>query len=186
VKKSISYYGLAALVFCTLTQSLSKAYAEDQKAYKDDLVKAGYIYNFLKYVEWPGEKDMAHQSNIDICVLGDSPISNTSVVFKSASTDKLRLTLMEEPDWHNVARHCHVLVIGDSEAGRLPELLTVLRTQPVLTISEIDHFIELGGMIEFLTIDGRVKILVNTKPIRVSGLRIDSQLLEVAIKVINQ
>ncbi len=183
---NISKYGLAAIAVTLLTQPVSNAYADDTQVFKDNLVKAGYIYNFVKFVEWPGDKSPANLSNLDICVMGDSPISTTSVVFKSASTPKLKLSLVEEPSASNAIKHCHILVIGNSEDEKLPQILAALRTQPVLTVSEISNFVDAGGMIELLTVDGSVKFLVNLKPVSAAGMRIDAQLLEIAKKVINK
>ncbi len=153
---------------------------------KEYLVKAAFIYNFVKFVEWPDGKAIAKQSGIDICVMGESPLMGASSVFKAASTAKLALSLVQENDATMAANHCHVLFISDSEAGRLREVLTVLKGSPVLTVSDIDGFADKGGMIGFVLNEGKIKVVVNTKSVSQAGMRVDAQLLEIALKVIDR
>lgn len=160
-------------------------YAQAQET-KEYLVKAAFIYNFVKFVEWPGEKAIAKQSGIDICVMGESQLVTASSVFKAASTSKLALKLVQENDLRAVMGHCHVVFISDSETARLQEILAALRAAPVLTVSDIDGFAEKGGMIGFVISDGKIKVVVNTKSAAAASMRVDAQLLEIALKVIDR
>ncbi len=176
-------YGLAAFAACALALAPPGARADDNKEY---LVKAAFIYNFVKFVEWPGALAIVKHSNIDICVVGDSPLSDTGSVFKAASTAKLTLSLVDEKNWRNASQHCHILFISDSEAGKLGEILASLKNQPVLTVSDMDNFAEKGGMIGFVVSDNKIKLVVNTKSVAAAGMRVDAQLLEIALKVIDR
>src|SRR5690606_415551 len=82
-------YGIAMCL--AVAFSWRPIYAADNKEY---LVKAAFIYNFVKFVEWPGEKNISKQSNINICVMGNSPMIETGAVFKQASTSQLSLSLI--------------------------------------------------------------------------------------------
>jgi hypothetical protein len=153
---------------------------------KEYLVKAAFIYNFVKFVEWPDGKAIAGQSHIDICVLGDSPISQQSEVFKLASTAKLSISLVTERNLRNVAGHCHVVFISPDKAESLREILAALKGQPVLTVSDMDDFAENGGMVGFVPVDNKIKVAVNRKSVSAVGMRVDAQLLEIAVKVIDR
>ena len=156
--RAFSRYSIALwLAAALIAQS---AAAEDSTEY---LVKAAFIYNFVKFVEWPDGRAIGKQSSIDICVIGDSALKETSPVFKAASTPKLALSLVQEKSVHNAASHCHIVFIAASEGDRLSEILSVLKSQPLLTISDMDGFAEHGGMIGFVTEDGKVKLEVNPK-----------------------
>lgn len=159
------------------------AVAQETKEY---LVKAAFIYNFVKFVEWPGEKAINRQGGIDICVMGDTPLIKAGSVFSAASTAKLRLSLVQENDAAEAGKHCHVLFIGDSESARLRDVQAALRGSPVLTVSDMEEFAERGGMIGFVLSDGKIKVVVNTKSAALAGLRIDAQLLEIALRVIDR
>lgn len=180
--KHFAKYGLALWLAC-IAGFPQYSRADDNKEY---LVKAAFIYNFVKYVEWPDAKAISKQSHIDICVAGSSGLSGAGQVFKAASTNKLSLSLVTENNWHDAASHCHILFISDSEEGKLPEILAALKGQPVLTVSDIDGFVDNGGMIGFVASDNKIKLEVNTKPVHAAGMRIDAQLLEIALKVIDR
>ena len=150
------------------------------------LIKAAFIYNFVKFVEWPDSKAISGLSNIDICVMGESPLINSSSVFKAASTAKLALSLVQEDNVVAAAHHCHVLFISDSDAHRLHDILSALKASPVLTVSDIDGFAEKGGMIGFVLSDSKIKVVVNTKSVTQAGMRVDAQLLEIALRVIDR
>lgn len=159
-----------------------QARADDSKEYQ---VKAAFIYNFVKFVEWPDGKAIAKQSNIDICVIGNTPFSNTGNVFKAASTAKLTLSLVDEKIG-KAGEHCHVVFISASEEGRLGEIVNSLKNTPVLTVSDMDNFAERGGMIGFVKNDNKIKIEVNKKAVTSAGMRVDAQLLEIALRVLDK
>ena len=153
---------------------------------KEPLIKAAFIYNFVKFVEWPAPKAISQQASIDICVLGENAIASAAEIFKAASTSKLTLSLVQESSAKKAASHCHIVFISQSEMGHFAEIMGAFKGQPVLTVSDIDNFAESGGMIGFVTNDNKIKVEVNTKAVTSAGLRVDAQLLEIAVKVIDK
>jgi hypothetical protein len=175
-------YGLALLLALALATPLS-ARADDSKEY---LVKAAFIYNFTKFVQWPGDKAIGGQSNIDICMLGNSPLIATSDVFKKASTPKLSLSLVEEKSWREAPGHCHIVFISTSQESQLGEMLAFLKDRPVLTVSDMGGFANRGGMIGFVLSDNKIKLEINTRALNAAGMKVDAQLLEIALRVIDR
>lgn len=153
---------------------------------KEALVKAAFIYNFVKFVDWPDDKAISKQSNIDICVVGNSDVADAKKVFDAASTANLSLTLLREGSWENAATHCHIVFISASEQGKLDTILSGLKKQPVLTVSDIEGFADHGGMIGFVVNSNKVKLEVNKRSATESGLRVNAQLLGIALKVIGR
>ena len=173
----IALWVTMGLIFLPLQEALA---ADNKEA----LVKAAFIYNFVKFVEWPDGKAITQQSNIDICVLGSSDVGSASSVFKAASSAKLSISLKRESSWKNAAGHCHVLFISQSEEGKLGEIVGGLQGSPVLTVSDIDGFADAGGMIGFVNSDNKIKLEINKRSILATGMRVDAKLLEIALKVI--
>lgn len=159
------------------------AFSQDNNEYQ---IKAAFIVNFLKFIEWPADRDINKKSSIDICVLGDSEISNAASVFNQASSAKLNISLVSENNIHNVSSHCHILFISSSEEGRLGEIMEVLKKQPVLTVGDSKDFPEHGVMIGFIVNDSKMKLVVNKAAIEDAGLHVDAQLLEVAFRVMDR
>ncbi|MBV8939164.1 MAG: YfiR family protein [Alphaproteobacteria bacterium] len=158
------------------------AVAADAKEY---LVKAAFMYNFVKFVEWPGELAVSKRKSIDICATGDGAfVSSAANVFKEASTAALKLNMVEEKNWQDAASHCHMLYIGQGQEAHVAEILAALKQKPVLTVSDLDNFAQSGGIVGFVLSDNKIKLVVNTRAASEAGLRVDAQLLEIALKVI--
>jgi hypothetical protein len=183
VNKYLYHLAFALCFTCSVLVSTPAAVADEEK---ESLVKAAFIYNFVKFIEWPGDKSTSRLSNIDICTVGSSGINKASKVFQAASTEKLKLSLVPESNWRNADKHCHILFISASESSSIPEIIGTLRTKPLLIVSDSEQFAENGGMIGFVVNDNKIKIAVNTKAITTAGLRVDAQLLEIALKVIDK
>ncbi|NBX03830.1 MAG: YfiR family protein [Alphaproteobacteria bacterium] len=169
---------IASVLACALLLPAA-ARADVEKAY---LVKAAFIYNFVKFMDWPDGKAINKNSKIDICVLGSSPMSGAGAIFKQASTAKLTLNLVDEADANSAVSHCHVVFISDGEG----DALAALKGKPVLTVSDSEGFAEHGGMIGFVVADNKIKIVVNARAVSGAGLKVDAQLLEIALKVIGK
>jgi hypothetical protein len=73
-----------------------------------------------------------------------------------------------------------------SEEGRLSAVLASAKRLPVLTVSDIPHFAERGGMIGLVNQEDRIRFEVNVAPIEDSGLTVSSELLKVALRVIRK
>ena len=171
------------MLFIVAFGASSPSVADDNKEY---LIKAAFIFNFVKFIEWPGAKAISQQSRIDICVVGDTPLATAGKVFAAASTPKLSLSLVHENNVRSLSAHCHVAFIARSEADHLESILAAVRGQPVLLVSDMEDFVQAGGMIGFISDDSKVKIDVNKKEITSSGMRVDAQLLEIAHEVVDK
>ena len=182
--RKFSRYALACcLAFCVALAPYNGRAEED---YKEYLLKAAFIYNFVKFVEWPDGKAIGQQSKIDICVMGDTPLSKTGNVFTAASTSKLSLSLVADNNLKTIPDHCHVVFISRSETDHLSDILAALRSHSVLLVSDINDFAQDGGMIGFVIDDNKIKLAVNKKAATMAGMRIDAQLLEIAHEVIDK
>ena len=142
-------------------------------------VKAAYVYNFLTFVEREKPDPEREGAPVRVCVLGDEALL---VQLKGLSGRPVRgrpLEVVSGPE-AGPPPFCHLLVIGRSEAARLPEILRTVSGTSVLTVSDIPRFSRSGGMIGFLTEGGRVRIEVNPGAAAAAGLRMSAKLLEVA------
>lgn len=143
-------------------------------------VKALFLLNFTKYVDWPATAFGQADSPITIGVIGENHFGEDlkkAVEGKSVNGRKIVILPLEsESDWSK----CHILFISASEKKRLPEILAKVCALPILTVSETDQFIQQGGMINFTRKDGKVRLEVNLESARQAELGISSKLLSVA------
>jgi hypothetical protein len=143
-------------------------------------VKATYLYNFSRFVEWPAK---AQSSSFVICVLGKDPFgpSLNAILANEASSGKSveaqRIPTVQD------ALNCRVLFISSSESARLKQILTTLGDASVLTVSELPEFTQRGGMVQFVSEGSRVRFEVNLASAEHAGLTLSSELLKVAVNV---
>ncbi|CAN5793803.1 hypothetical protein BH24ACI5_BH24ACI5_28240 [soil metagenome] len=146
-------------------------------------VKAAFLYNFTRYVEWPPEMSPLSEP-FRLCVVAEAVLRGAIQLTVAGESVNGRPLVMTEPHTPQDARTCQILFVGRSESQRASHLLEAVRDQPVLTVSDASQFAQQGGIIEFLLQDNRVRFDVNLSSAQRSQLRISSQLLRVANKVL--
>lgn len=146
-------------------------------------VKAAYLYDFSRFVEWPSQPGNDGKDTFAICVLGKDPFGpslDAALVGEARAGQNLvarRLSNLQD------ALACRILFISASEEDRLKEILTAINKASVLTVSDIPRFSERGGMIEFVLKDDKVRFDVNLASAMDAGLTVSSDLLKVALTV---
>lgn len=143
-------------------------------------VKAAFLYNFAKFVEWPAGAFETAQAPFLVCVLGADPFGTD--LERTLKNEKIggreinvrRIKRVQEREG------CHILFVSKSERDSLPQILGALKNAAVLTVSEFDSFTQLGGMINLYVEDRRIRFEINVAPAENAGLKISSKLLKLA------
>jgi hypothetical protein len=143
------------------------------------LIKAAFLYNFAKFVDWPADSFKDDQSPIYLAILGANPFGPAldSIREKTVRGRKLILKQCQNID---LLGGCHILFISPSEKENLKQILNALRNSSVLTVSETERFTQQGGMVNFITVDNRIQFEINPAAAQRSRLKISSQLLKLA------
>jgi YfiR/HmsC-like len=143
-------------------------------------LKAAFLFNFAKFVEWPSNAFANPEAPFLVCVLGPDP-------FGSVLDDALRGKAIAEHSVNVIrVQHvadisgCQILFVAASESHLLPEILAKLHGQCVLVIGETNDFASLGGVIQFTLEENRVRFFINTDAADRAGLKISSKLLALA------
>jgi hypothetical protein len=156
------------------------AWAQVQPTLEND-VKAAFIYNFTKFVEWPAPA--LPDEPFRLCVIADTGfIATLDRTIADESVGQRRLVRVE-PRSIDAARHCAILYIGPGFSEQGAAMLAAVRDLPVLTVGEGTQFITHGGAIGFLLENNRVRFDINIRAIQRSGLKASSKLLRVARSV---
>lgn len=145
-------------------------------------VKAAYLYNLGKFVEWPA-KTATVADPFSICVLGRDPFGATLDTLIASETINGKSIIVKRLPKPQDAVSCHILFISSSEEKSLKEILSTLDKANVLTVSDIPQFARRGGMIAFVLEANRVRFEINLTSAERAGLTLSSQLLKVAISV---
>src|SRR2546430_7019656 len=164
------------------------AQAPDSRDSSEYLIKAGFIYNFAKFVEWPTAAFSQPDSPIVIGVLGTDPFGN--VLDRIVEDKKIgpRGFVVKRLKWGKDLkdlRDCKILFVSASERAHIDEIVQSVKGLPILTVGETPGFAERGGMIRFTLEDNRVRFEVNVDAAHDADLNISSRLLTLA-KIIPQ
>jgi hypothetical protein len=142
-------------------------------------VKAAFLYNFAKFVEWPSGTP-ARSSSIAICVLGQNPFGRVLEDTVSGKTVDGKTFVVRRVSDGKSAAFCQILFVSSSERAHLESMLGELRAGHVLTVGETDTFIDEGGIINLKLDNGKVQIQINVNAADQAGVRISSKLLSLA------
>ena len=145
-------------------------------------IKAAYLYNFGKFVTGSPTSSPHYQ----ICILGKDPfgaVLDSTVTGEKIGGKSIRVIRLSSVQ--GVAP-CNVLYIRPSETGRLAPILQATQHMSVLTVSDIPRFAERGGTIGLVNHEGNIRFEVNRASAQQKQLTLSSELLKVAIRVIEQ
>src|SRR5882762_10263772 len=179
------------ILIIALSLSLSwapGALAQDSSDSSEYLIKAGFIFNFAKFVEWPPTTFAQADSPIVIGILGTDPFG--TIIDHIVQDKKIggRGFVVKRLKWGAEAkdlRECKILFVGASERAHIDELVQIVKFLPILTVGETPGFAEHGGVVRFVLEDNRVRFEVNVDAARQGGLTISSRLLTLA-RIIQQ
>lgn len=143
-------------------------------------LKAAFLVNFLKYIEWPSASGSA-----TICLFGRDTLGSYLAGYEGRSVGgrELRIRRISGPD--QVA-DCQILFVPDTEEARFGAILRWFEHQPVLTVSDAEVFTGLGGGIALVRTEGHLQFDVNTGALNRAGLKPSSQLMRLARQVSGQ
>src|SRR5579863_2448030 len=147
-------------------------------------VKAAFLFNFTKFVEWPESSFQSAQAPIVIGIIGDAPIGDSLMRIVAGQKAQGRSIEIAKYNRGDDLRRCHVLFISDSERQHGAQILAALQSTSILTVSDMDGFAESGGVIQFVIQGNRVRFVVNLDAATQSKLRVSAKLLALA-RVIN-
>ena len=143
-------------------------------------VKAAFLYNFARFVEWPPAAMGAPNQPFIVAVLGDDPFGATLDRTLSGKTLEARPIVVRRVDSLDEAARANILFVATSERAQVRHVVRTLSGTHVLTVGEMSGFAEHGGMIGFRTERQRVRFDINVGQASRAGLKISSQLLKLA------
>jgi hypothetical protein len=169
----------ATRVLALLGLTLGQIHAEGPVA-DEYPVKAAFLFNFAKFVEWPTVAFKSSDDPIAICVLGQNPFRGAlDDVVRNKSVANRPFVVREVVNAQQ-ALVCQIVFVTASERKRFRFLLDGLKGRSILTVGEADDFTASGGIINFRLKDARVRIEIDAAAAERVGLHISSKLLSLA------
>lgn len=143
-------------------------------------IKASYLVNFVRYVEWP-----ASGSAYLICLLGRDTLATQLAAYEGRTVGGRELRIRRIGNIA-AATECNVVFAPESEESRFPALLKAMDGLPILTVSDSEAFLGEGGAITLVRHEGRLQFDVNANALVKAGLKADSSMLRVARRVVGK
>jgi hypothetical protein len=175
--------GLAQLLF---SQAVASAGSEARGGSLEYQVKAAYLLNFTRYVEWPSQAFESPDAPVRLCVLGRDPFGSVLDATLRGRTTHGRSLAVRRIRRPTEAAGCHLVFISRETWGTQRELPPALQSPGMLTVGESDEFAQEGGIIGFIIQDETVRFVVNADARDRAGLRISSRMLSLAAAVYGQ
>jgi hypothetical protein len=166
----LSFLIALAMMFALQNQAAAQEAGEYE-------VKAAFIYNFAKFIEWPSNASPSPSEPMVIGILGRDPFGGEiDRAVAGKTVNGRRLVIKRFPALESY-EYCHILFVSSSERNNLSRILATVANSGVLTVSETERFAQIGGIINFTTVENRIRFEINQAAAERAGLKISSKLL---------
>ncbi len=142
-------------------------------------LKAAYIYNIAKFVQWPEKTFSTAEAPLHIGIYGDDPFGLYIDALKSKKIRKRPLRITRVNNLENINQF-QIIYISKSESSNMKKIKKKLDKKAILSISDMDDFISKGGIIQLHTIKNRIKMIINMRIATNNHLQFSAKLLEIA------
>ena len=168
-----------ALFIATFISLVFNGLAQQQPSEYE--LKAAFLFNFAKFVEWPPDAYADTNAPIVIGILGENVFGNNLQKIINDRKVNNRGFQFRNFDSPTDATNCQILFISASKKNDFAKIISTLHNASVLTVSETDGFLKAGGMINFLLEGNNVRFQISDDAAKKARLKISSKLLSLAL-----
>jgi hypothetical protein len=143
-------------------------------------VKAVFLFNFTQFVDWPADAFAKPDAPLVIGILGDDPFDKyLDDVVRGEKACGHPIVIKRFHDAES-ARECQLLFVAGAGSRRPDSVLAALKDRKILTVGDAEGFSQRGGMIDFITKQGKIRLQINMETVRAADLTVSSKLLRLA------
>ncbi|MDB6038196.1 MAG: hypothetical protein JWM99_2037 [Verrucomicrobiales bacterium] len=164
------------MVFAPLTRSQDSVASEDE-------VKAAFTYNFARFVEWPASAFKNDSTPISLGVVGNEEFADKLAALLRDKKAHGRSFLVKKIAFGPEMTSCHMIFVAQSQAKKFPQYSDIVAKAPILTVGESAHFLDQGGIINFVRAENQLRFEINSPAAEKVNLSISSKLLRLARNV---
>jgi hypothetical protein len=161
---------------CLAASSARPARAQDGEY----ALKAAFLYNFTRFVEWPPHAFAGPRAPLHLCVLGEDPFGKQLDDLVTGEEVSGHSLVVRRPQLGDDLEQCHLLFVSGSEKRRFDEILAPLKGKGVFTVGEEDGFLEAGGILRFVLVGNKVRFRINRAEVERSPFVVSSKLMRLA------
>lgn len=146
-------------------------------------VKAAYLYNFAKYVDWPAAAFSRENTPLTVCIVGKSPLNEVIELLTGRIIKNRRLAVRQLSRSEDIGE-CQILFVNATVKTSTSQILASTASRSILTVSDYKGFAAAGGNIEFVPVGDKIRFEINNRAAQRGKLQISSHLLRLATTVI--
>ena len=181
---AVKLYGLILLAVCAFLSG--RPLAAQSQGLTEYEIKAGFLFNFTKFVEWPSGAFVNSNAPIILGIVGENPFGS---LLREAAAGKAingRAVLVRQFKEGEDLRSCQILFIASTDKKQLTQTLEKLKGSMVLTVGEGSVFTRSGGMIAFVVEGNKVRLEIDLEAVSEANLKISAKVIAVARLVTRQ
>jgi hypothetical protein len=170
----------AAATFALLLLLPLRIVSGDPSADQEYALKAVFLYNFCRFIDWPERAFASADEPMVIGVIGDNPFGG--LIEETVKGEVVRGRRIRVEYYRRAADidRCHVLFASASEMNRADDIIAAVAGRSVVTVGETEAFLDRGGMIALVADQNRVRLRIAPGALRAENLAASSKLLRVA------
>lgn len=153
----------------------AKAHEASSRAYA---IKAGFIYNFTRFIKWPTQSEKSNEYNI--CVIGDNPFGSILDRLEKKNRFKERPLKIQLDVSQDSLRGCHILFISFSERFDVESIVEKVKGLNILTVGDTEGYAQRGIDINFLVVKNKVRFEISKQCLDNKGFKVSSELFDLA------
>jgi len=152
----------------------------------ENQVKALFLFNFAKYVDWPSQAFPSDNATIVIGLVGEGSFGDDFKQVIAGKTINGRTVVVKRVAGEQEYKSCHILFISASQKDHLAEILSAVKGSAILTVGETEQFLAQDGMINLRKKENKIRLEINLGAAQRANLKLSSKLLGVADVVLGK
>lgn len=146
----------------------------------EDEVKAAFLLNFTRYVDWPASTFSGARAPFVICILDDTEFASTATkVIGDRKVEDRPITVSSRADLAS-AKDCHILFLPASQVEQQATVISEVSEVSVLTVSDSEGFAQMGGIANFRRAGTKLRLEINREAAAKARLKVSARLLRIA------
>lgn len=145
-------------------------------------VKAAFLVNFARFISWPEGAFSPARPDFSLCIIGKNQFGSALTGLDEKRIDGRRISI-EHISTFQLASSCHMLYVESSEEKNYRANAASLAHKPLVTVSDISGFADIGGGIEFVSQGSKLSFIINRSSMIQNGIQVRAALLDLALSV---
>ena len=140
-------------------------------------IKAAFVYNFLKFVEWPAQVFQRPDEPLVVGIVGEGPMAEAAERLLAAKLVGAHRLMVRQVNWDEPLSGVHAVLVTERDSKKIRHVLDGVSSRPILSIGEGEEFASSGGVIGLVIEERKVRFDIDMDVAEAAGLKVSSKLL---------